>query len=108
MSNFEIKGSDAVTQVLLRDKLTASEVPFLQDALKKELSSGVKEVVFDFSQVQVIDSTGMGLLVATYNTMSQKNGSVRLNHVSPEIMGLLKSMRLAERLNAREREAENG
>lgn len=80
--------------------LTAVEVPDLRNLLKQEMEKGVREFTFDMSNTQYLDSTGIGLLIATHNSLSAAQGSVRLINVSADIMRLLKVMRLSSRLNA--------
>jgi hypothetical protein len=40
----------------------------------------------------------MGLLIAAANSVARKHGSIRVINASPDILQLLKSMRLADRL----------
>jgi len=56
--------------------------------------------------VTLLDSSGIGLLIAASNSLAAKKGSVRLVNVSADIMHLLQSMRLAARLNAKGKESD--
>jgi len=87
-------------RVVLGRTLTAVEVPVLQPALKDELADDVQQIVFDLAATESVDSTGIGLLIAANNSLAGRGGGLRLLNVSPDIMKLLKSMRLVERLNA--------
>jgi serine/threonine-protein kinase RsbW len=87
-------------RVVLGKKLTAVEVPVLQPALKQELADDVRQIVFDLADTESVDSTGIGLLIAANNSLAGREGELRLLNVSADIMKLLKSMRLVERLNA--------
>ncbi len=100
MEPFGITRDGASVRVALQGKLTAVEVPGLQLALKREMAAGVQELVFDFGDAGVLDSTGIGLLIASHNSLAAASGAVRLVNVSPEIMKLLQTMRLTGRLRA--------
>jgi serine/threonine-protein kinase RsbW len=100
MTGHEISRDGGTVEVRLRGKLTAVEVPALQGTLKQELHSGGTEVVFDLADVASVDSTGIGLLIAANNSLSAVNGSIRLRNVPPDILRLLGSMRLVDRLHA--------
>jgi len=76
------------------------DVPGLQAGLKNEIASGVREIVFDFASVEMLDSSGIGLLVATNNSLAAVQGTIRLERVSVDLMKLLRSMRLVDRLHA--------
>ncbi len=80
--------------------LVASIVPELQAVLKAELQEDGLEVVFDFAQTAMLDSSGIGLLIATHNSLSRRQGRIRLINVAPDILQLLQTMRLINRLNA--------
>lgn len=106
MNEFEIVREGMKTQVTLGEKLTAADAPRLQVALKQELGSGVREIVFDLSNTTMLDSTGIGLLIAASNSLGSVQGSIRLANVSLDILKLLQSMRLVDRLHATPAEKE--
>ena len=100
MATFKIvrKGGNVV--VTLQAKLTANEVPKLQPALKKEIADGGRDIVFDFASTATLDSTGIGLLIAANNSLAPVQGAIQLINVSSDILKLLQSMRLVDRLHA--------
>jgi serine/threonine-protein kinase RsbW len=100
MANHEIAREGTRSTVRLGAKLTAVDVPELQAALKAEIAAGSREVAFDMAALRSLDSTGIGLLVATNNSLQAAQGSVRLDRVPPDLMKLLRGMRLVDRLHA--------
>jgi anti-anti-sigma factor len=100
MTDFEITHNGRQARVMLREKLTAADIPALQPALKQEINAGVREIVFDLSKMVSLDSTGIGLLIAVYNSIEAMQGIIRLINVSPDILKLLQGMRLVDRLRA--------
>ena len=91
--------------VILAGDLTASSVPGLQAELKQQLVSGTDELVFDLAATAILDSSGIGLLIAAANSLGRQSGRVRVLNASPEICQLLQSMRLTHRLNVSGRAA---
>jgi anti-anti-sigma factor len=57
------------------------------------------EVVFDLGQAAMLDSSGIGLLIAAYNTVSRRQGRLHVVNVSGDVFQLLQTMRLVSRLN---------
>jgi anti-anti-sigma regulatory factor len=47
----------------------------------------------------MLDSTGIGLLIAARNSIAAKGGTLRVQAVSQDIFKLLQNMRLVSRLN---------
>jgi anti-anti-sigma factor len=85
--------------VRLSGDLTALLVPELQACLKDLLNKGASELEFDLASTVMLDSSGMGLLIAAANSLSRSGGKLRVTNVRPEIFHLLQSMRLTSRLN---------
>lgn len=100
MANYTLELNGRTCRITMSGDLVASGVPDLKVALKEQLTSGVEEVVFDFAATTLLDSSGIGLLIATSNTLARQQGRIRVLNVSPDILQLLQSMRLAGRLNA--------
>jgi len=87
-------------RVTLSGDLTASCVPEVQEKLQAALNGGAQEVVFDLGKAVMIDSSGIGLMIATSNSLAGRNGRMRVINLSGEILQLFNSMRLVKRLNA--------
>ncbi len=96
---------DRTCSVALAGDLTASTVPALQAELRQQLAENIEEVVFDLANATMLDSSGIGLLIACSNSLARKNGRVRVSNASPDVLQLLQSMRLVKRLNATGRTA---
>lgn len=74
--------------------ITASTVEGLQQELMGLIAGGAREVVLNLTDIEMIDSMGMGLLVAAHNSLSEVGGGLSLTNVSKDIFGLLNTMRL--------------
>jgi anti-sigma B factor antagonist len=99
MAAFVIEQNDQQGSVRLTGDLTAILVPDLQAGLKEVLGKGVRELVFDLGSTTMLDSSGMGLLIAAANSLAHSGGKLRVTNVCPDIFRLLQSMRLTARLN---------
>jgi anti-anti-sigma factor len=58
------------------------------------LEEGCKELVVDLRSVTRVDSIGIGILIATCNTLNESDGKLTVINVSKDIYQLLKAMRL--------------
>ena len=99
MAAYVMEQNDLQGSVMLTGDLTAALVPELQAALKEMLSKGARELVFDLGNTAMLDSSGMGLLIAAANSLAPNGGKVQVTNVCPDIFRLLQSMRLTSRLN---------
>lgn len=103
MQTYDIKREESLCRVVLHGDLTAAILPGIQVALKKELTDGVAEVEFDLAETGMMDSSGIGLLIAVSNSLARDKGRIRVVNVSRDIKQLLQSMRLVARLNVSEK-----
>ena len=104
MAAFVIDHKDLNGSVQLMGDLTALLIPELQSELKQLLQKGARNLVFDLKNTRMLDSSGMGLLIAAANSVGAMGGKVRVTNVSSDIFRLLQSMRLTLRLNVSGRE----
>lgn len=81
------------------DDIVASVVDELKAELKGIVDGGLAKLTFDLSGTKMIDSMGIGILIATYNSLKKRNVPMELVRVSPEIASLLKNMRLNQYFN---------
>ena len=52
------------------------------------IADGVTRMVFDLSNVDYVDSAGLGMLVYIYGALNEKNGTFRLCGVSQRVLSL--------------------
>jgi anti-sigma B factor antagonist len=85
---------DGVTIVDLRGRLVQGpEVAALRERFNELEKAQVKSVILNFKQIDLIDSTGLGMLVAVHSQMEKAGGAVRLLGLSKrgaELMVLTK------------------
>jgi len=74
--------------------VVAASVPELRTAMRGAIKEGVQELVVDLANVQMVDSTGLGLLIAAHNSLRKAGGRLSVIHASEEIVDLFKTMRI--------------
>lgn len=88
-------GSDRQNATLTPEgALTVALAQELRPQVLEVVAQGVTQVIFDLGRTEIVDSSGIGLLIATHNSLKQKGGQLRVINVSPEIANLFKAMRL--------------
>lgn len=70
------------------------EVATFRTKINKLIEEGNKNFIFNFSECNFIDSTGLGALVSIYKKCAEKGGSIKLKSLNPEVEKLFKLTRL--------------
>ncbi len=73
-------------------------IPDLREKIKEQINAGVTKLTIDLSQVEIIDSMGIALLVKSQNSLKQKNGSLRLINIKKTISQMFRMMHLHNHL----------
>src|SRR3954447_24161058 len=105
MKNSVVTWKDRHAIVRPAGDVVAAQVPELRSTLRETLASGVLEMTIDFSGVEMVDSTGLGLLISAHNSISKAGGRLAVIHASDEILELFRSMRIHQHFSVSEREA---
>ena len=92
MSDIRRDGNSAV--IMPGSDIVASMAEPLRQELKKLMDSGVEDITIDFTGVEMLDSMGIGLLIAAHNSLSQKGAKLKVANAGKDILGLLGTMRL--------------
>ena len=91
------KDTEGNALVLLDDVLDTDAVGKLRNEIKQSLESGSACVTFDLQALKLLNSQLLGLMIATYNTVSKKAGKLKVINVQPVFMSIFKTMRLETR-----------
>jgi len=67
----------------------------LREVVRDLADNGTKKVVLNLSEVNYIDSSGMGELVKTHTTMHNKGGQLKLSSLNKRVHDLLEMTRLS-------------
>jgi len=78
----------------LKKDMVASEAENIKKDLLKIVKQGIKELTIDFAVIEAIDSVGLGVLIATHNSLESVGGKLKIKNVSDNILRIFKTMRL--------------
>jgi anti-sigma B factor antagonist len=93
LSSVETVSENCIT-AKLKGKLIAGNLDQFREKLKELIRNGPNSVILDMSGVNFIDSTGIGFLAATYNSLSKNGGTLRIIGLSEEMYDFFISLRL--------------
>lgn len=88
-----IRESHRVTVIPGRD-IVASMAGDLRTELNEEIADHIKELTLDLNGVEMVDSVGIGVIIATHNTLDQQGAKLKVINIAEEIFGLFTTMRL--------------
>jgi anti-anti-sigma factor len=62
--------------------------------LNSQIQESPAELVIDLAGVEMVDSVGIGVIIATHNSLDQKGGKLKVINIAEDIFGLFSTMRL--------------
>ncbi len=74
--------------------IVASTVEELRADVKQALAGGQTALAVDLAGVGMIDSVGLGLLVAAHNTLGKSGEKLHILNAGKDLRGLFRTMRL--------------
>ncbi len=80
--------------VKINDDITSAYVEIIHREIDKLISDGIVNITFDLTNVDIVDSTGIGFIIRVQNSLKQKNGCLKLSGVNADILKMMKIMRL--------------
>jgi len=81
---------DGIEIISLQGKITiGSGDTQLREVIANAVSGGKTNVLLDLSQVTTIDSSGIGELVGSYTTVTNRGGKLKLLHLPAKLNELL-------------------
>lgn len=96
--DIEITPHGKVTLVEIRGRIVDGEpAEQLQQAMSELISEKKTDTIFDMAGVDWFDSTGIGLLVSHYVSVTKQGGRILLLKSSEKVKFLLRLVRLEDR-----------
>lgn len=90
----DIINHDGKTTIVLEGDLTSEDLNLFKEAVQQEIKNGQRTISIDFSNTVVVDSMGIGCLVATYNTLKTIDGALILTNMPDNLKDIFHTMRL--------------
>ncbi len=76
------------------DNIVAASIPELRAKMHGIVEEGVRDLTVDLTGVDMVDSSGIGLLIAAYNSLRKVGGRLAVIHASTELLELFRAMRM--------------
>jgi anti-sigma B factor antagonist len=95
--DIEVRSLGQVKLIKLRGKLSLGDpVERLRETLVDLMDSGDRNIVLDLSEVPMMDSSGIGLLVKKLTSAKELGGAIRLLNPSKFVVQTLKMIGLTK------------
>lgn len=94
--NVATREVDGVTIVDLSGRITLGDTSSgkLRETMNGLIEGGAKKILINLGDVSYIDSSGLGELVSSYTTASNKGAAVKLLNVQAKVQDLLQITKL--------------
>ena len=97
---------DGVTVMDVSGRITLGEgSSALRDALHSAIEAGNRKILLNLGEVNYIDSSGIGELVAAFTSVSNHGGSLKLLNLTKRVQDLLQITKLYTVFDVHENEA---
>jgi len=80
---------EGVTILSLKGRLTVGEASSVREKVSEVLAKGCNKLILDLSEVDYIDSTGLGSMVICYTTIKKSGGALKLVNLNKRNIELL-------------------
>jgi anti-sigma B factor antagonist len=84
----------AETLLRIEGTLDAATAPDLRPTLDQIVAEGKQAVVVDLSMLELIDSSGVGVIVSLYKRLKANGGDVRVVGVRDQPLAILRLLRM--------------
>ena len=83
-------------QIVIRPAgdVVAANVAELRSVLRSTVQGGGRDLVLDLSNTVMVDSSGLGLVIGTFNSLQKVGGRLRVIHASRDVLHLFQTMRM--------------
>jgi anti-sigma B factor antagonist len=102
-----VRQREGVTILDLKGKITigVGDVA-LRDAIHEALDAGAKNLLINLQDVTTIDSSGVGELVSSYTTVTNRGGKLKLANLPAKVADILQITQLITVFDVHEDEEE--
>lgn len=77
--------------------VVASMAEGFKDDLLSAINSSSGTVIIDLDGIEMVDSVGIGVIIASHNTLNQADRKLKVINVAKDVYGLFTTMRLNRR-----------
>ncbi len=94
MNTEKVSSTIDVATITPEGDLVAAKLPALRSRLRAMVNLGVLHLTMDLSETSMVDSAGIGLLIAAHNSLKKAGGELTVVHASKDILELFRTMRI--------------
>ncbi|KKB38210.1 anti-sigma factor antagonist [Bacillus thermotolerans] len=95
----DIKETEKYTKVNVAGEIDAYTAPKLRETVTPHAEQENAKLVIDLSEVEYMDSTGLGVFVGLFKSLNAKGGSLQLVGLSERLQRLFDITGLADIMN---------
>ena len=95
MLKYTLKDTDTEVEVTLQGDLDIEGTELMNEEILPTLLN-YQHVSFNMKDVPFVDSSGMGLLINMVNGLKENNTTVKLFHISPDVMEVFELLQLPD------------
>jgi anti-sigma B factor antagonist len=78
--------------------LVMSQLPALRSRLRELVGAGASRLTLDLSEVKAVDSSGIGLVVSTHNSLKKAGGKLEVTGASKDVLELFQAMHIHQHM----------
>jgi anti-sigma B factor antagonist len=76
------------------DDLGLAKSNEIKNIIESELNAGIKFIALDLSELNSINSAGLGILIGILNKVKTKNGTMKMLNINERILNIFKITKL--------------
>jgi anti-sigma B factor antagonist len=100
-----IEQTNGTTLIKPEADIVASSAHYLKTELLNLIQQGATKVIVDLQEIEMVDSTGLGVFIAAQNSLKEDGGSLEVINVSADLFHLFQIMRLDKHFTVKARAA---
>jgi anti-anti-sigma factor len=82
------------TVICPQTDVVASAAPAIRSQMREAVSQGARNIEVDLVHVRMVDSVGIGLLIAAHNSLTKVGGRLAVVHASKDVLELFHMMNI--------------
>ncbi len=94
MGESKIDKTDNAFTVKPGKNIVASMADDFRAELHALVQQGPDEIIIDMSETEMVDSVGIGVMIAVHNSLAKNKGTLKIKNADKSILTLFRTMRL--------------
>jgi anti-anti-sigma factor len=93
--NCVFKTDGTILKVVINGDILGQDAEQLRSKIRDQLGEAINTVNLELNETNTIDSLGLAALLATANSMKQKNGTTHTTASSPDLRNLFQTLNIS-------------